>query len=130
MSEEMVFFEKGNDIFDNAFFAIQANNYIPYSGIDLFEENIINVPSPSVMLESTLPSPEDLTIQNDIISRLSNDAKFILHVLFNPPNQLRCPKSQNITKRSLKMFLIKQKWNPLKINKVFMEMKNYVANNI
>jgi hypothetical protein len=127
MDKEMVFFEKGNDVFDNAFFAIQANNYIPYSGIDLPKEDIAD--SSSIMLESTLLSPEDLIIQNDIISRLSNDAKFILHILFNPPNQLRCPKSQNITKRSLKMFLVKQKWNPLKINKAFIEMKNYVTNN-
>jgi len=123
--EEMVFFENPTDKFDAALFAMNPLNYVSYSGIDMFEDNIIDS---TVVLASSLPNPEQITIKNDIIFKLSIDAKFILKILFDPPNSLRCPKSKNITKRSLKIYLIKQKWNPLKINKAFIEMKNYVKN--
>jgi hypothetical protein len=126
MGEEMVFFKDSTDPLDCAFFAINPANYISYSGIDFLQNN--NIVDDSIILESPILNPEQTLIQNDIISKLSNDAKFILNILFNPPDQLRCPKSKNITKRSLKIFLTKQKWNPLKINKVFIEMKNYVKN--
>jgi putative ribosome biogenesis GTPase RsgA len=124
MNGEMSFFNKPNDILDNTFFAIQAKNYISYSGLDEgmdFDQSIL-------ILKSNLPTPEERLIKKDFIASLSKDANWLVYIIFNEPDLCsikgKGSAGSNITKRSLYQFLIKKKkWNRLKIQKIFDEIK-------
>jgi hypothetical protein len=106
-----------------AFVASRIDNYISYSGIDIFDNNSkdnINIAS-NTDIESSI-------IQKDLINNLSLDSKFILKTIFESPKYIETPKNGNITKRSLNLFLIKKKWNPKRINRAFSEIKIYLKN--
>jgi|WetSurSiteA1Bulk_404760.scaffolds.fasta_scaffold23949_5 hypothetical protein len=81
----------------------------------------------------TLPSksnPEKDMIKKQIYDLLSNEAKEIIDVVINSPNEilstLTKPVYNNIGKRSIKKFLRTKGWKWRVIDKAINELENYV----
>lgn len=70
---------------------------------------------------------ENMVIKKDLFQKLSDDSKYILDLLFNNDDQLleklATPKTKNITKRSLILYL-ETKYPHKTISKCFKELKN------
>jgi hypothetical protein len=109
----------------SAVIAFPQENYISYLGIDLafHEEEGIK----EIKLESDVNIEKEL-IKKDLKENLNTDCQFILGIIIESPEKLETPRTGNITIRSITLFLNKQKWNRIRINKAFKEIKNYVKN--
>lgn len=109
----------------SAILVFPQENYISYLGIDLpfnKEEGM-----EEIRLESDVNIEKEL-IKKDLKENLNTDCQFILGIIIDSPERLETPKTGNITIRSITLFLNKQKWNRIRINKAFKEIKNYVKN--
>jgi hypothetical protein len=109
----------------SAVLVFPQENYISYLGIDLpfnKEEG-----TEEIRLESDVNIEKEL-IKKDLKENLNTDCQFILGIIINSPERLETPKTGNITIRSITLFLNKNKWNRIRINRAFKEIKNYVKN--
>jgi len=109
----------------SAILAFPQENYISYLGIDLAFQEQDGIKE--IRLESDVNIEKDL-IKKDLTEKLGMDCQFILNMIIDNPEKLETPKTGNITMRSITLFLNKQKWNRIRTNKAFKEIKNYVKN--
>ena len=117
---EICFYEKKESAFDSALFAMSENQYIPYDGMDLFEEG-----SKAFHLASH-HNQERALIKKDLVESLSKDAYFLIEAINDESDDLKTPKTGNITTRSIKQFLIRSHWANKRINKVLEEVQGFV----
>lgn len=117
---EIAFFAKKNDAFDSALLAALPNQYVPYDGTDLWIDG-----SDSVHLISQHNQEINL-IKKDLFQWLSVDAHFVVKTINNQAFGVQTPKTKNITRRSIELFLVKRHWDRKRIRKVFMEIQGFV----
>ena len=103
--------------------AARPENYISYSGIDMFDED-----SKHNFSLTSNTNIEESMIKKDLIDNMSQDALFLLETIINSPELVATPKTKNVTKKSIIIFLEDQKWHPKRIKKAFGEIKNYLKN--
>ena len=109
----------------SAVLAFPQENYISYLGIDLAFQEQDGIKE--IRLESDVYIEKEL-IKKDLKENLNIDCQFILNMIIDNPEKLETPRTGNITMRSITLFLNKQKWNRIRTNKAFKEIKNYVKN--
>jgi len=117
---EICFFKRPNDSFDSALFAIDPTRYIPYDGIDLSKTG-----KKSFLLISN-DNQEKTLIKKDLFRCLSPDAHFVVEAVDGELSELTTPKTGNITKRSIELFLSKRHWHKKRIKDVFIEIQGFI----
>jgi hypothetical protein len=120
MIAETCFFKKNNDAFDSALLAANENSYIPYDGMDICQEG-----STSLRLES-VHNQERQLIKKDLFKILSPDAHYVTEAIIDELPELVTPKTGNITRRSISLFLRKKHWDKKRIKKTFVEIQGFV----
>lgn len=115
---ETCFFAKKNDAFDSALLGMQEFNYVSYDGMDLLQEGQANIRLAAEY------NQEEALIKKDLFLSLSPDAHFVIEAI----NEGKCltPKTGNITKRSVELFLTKLWRNEARSKKALMEIQNFV----
>lgn len=120
MIAETCFFKKNNDAFDSALIAANENAYIPYDGMDICQEG-----ETALRLESVYNQERQL-IKKDLFRILSSDAHYVTEAIINELPALATPKTGNITKRSISLFLRKKHWDKKRIKKTLVEIQGFV----
>ena len=115
---EVAFFQKKNDAFDSALIAASVHNYIPYDGMDIIHEDQENI---KLCHEN---NQEVLLMKKDLLSSLSSDAHFVVELICN--DIPITPKTSQVTRRSVEVFLKKYHWNKKRIKTTLVEIQNFV----
>lgn len=115
---ETCFFAKKNDAFDSALLGMQEFNYVSYDGMDILQEGQANIRLASEYNQETG------LIKKDLFRHLSPDAHFVIDAI----NEGKCltPKTGNITKRSIELFLSKLWQNETRSKMALIEVQNFV----
>lgn len=117
---ETFFYKKNNDAFDSALIAANANSYVPYDGMDICQEG-----ETTLRLESVYNQERQL-IKKDLFRILSSDAHYVTEAIIDELPALATPKTGNITRRSISLFLRKKHWDKKRIKKTLVEIQGFV----
>lgn len=120
MITETCFYKKNNDAFDSALIAANASSYVPYDGMDICQEG-----ETTLRLES-VHNQERQLIKKDLFNFLSSDAHYVAEAIIDELPELVTPKTGNITRRSISLFLRAKHWDKKRIKKTFVEIQGFV----
>lgn len=116
---EVAFFQKKNDAFDSALIAASAHNYVPYDGMDIFLQD--NQEGLRLCSED---NQEDWLIKKDLLSTLSADAHFVVDLICH--DIPLTPKTSNVTRRSVEVYLKEYHWSVKRIKSTLVEIQKFV----
>ena len=124
---------KGKSIDIYAYLTVHQT--MKYGDIPYFEQSIFEDEEGSPRIEIMLPgslNQEREVIKKDLFTQLSNEAKEVINIIFNSPNEIletfKTPKYNLVSRKKILDHLISNGWNPKCIKKVFKELKIFVMN--
>jgi len=106
--------------------ALQPMASICVTGLDELEEH-----ETEIMIADDTYNPEKILLKKDAFDSLSDEAKYLLRIILDAPQELievlYTQKYKKTSKARIKKFLLKcLHWNRLKVNKAFREIKKYL----
>ncbi len=106
--------------------ALQPMASICVTGLDELEEH-----ETEIMIADDTYNPEKILLKKDAFDSLSDEAKYLLRIILDAPQELievlYTQKYKKTSKARIKKFLLKRlHWNRLKVNKAFREIKKYL----
>ena len=102
-----------------------------YGDIPYFEQSVPRENQEEIMLPSSSNQERDI-IKKDLFAKLSSEAKEIINIVLNSPNEIleifKTPKYNLISRNKIKEYLVSNGWKTKSVKKAFSELKEFVMN--